>query len=144
MRLRGLARLVRPRGTRGFASTGGRRERVAFVGLGQMGYPMARNLQSKLRPTDAVSLFDINAQAMERLEAETRAAGGGAKVELAGSARAAAREADIVVTVLPEPRHVRDVYGGMLGGDGDGDGDGKRKARVFIDCSTVDPATSRA
>ncbi|KAG5925370.1 hypothetical protein E4U42_004384, partial [Claviceps africana] len=137
---------LRP-GSRGFASTEGRRERVAFVGLGQMdnpaesplpqGHQMARNLQSKLQPTDALSIFDINAQAMSRLDSEARSAEGGAKVELARSAQAASREADIVVTVLPGPDHVRDAYACMLEGS-------CPRRRIFIDCSTIDPSTSRS
>lgn len=54
---------------------------------------MAKNLQSKLGPGDKVSIFDINPEAMKTLEAETKAAPGGAAVELAASAFDAAKEA---------------------------------------------------
>ncbi|EFY97405.1 hypothetical protein MHUMG1_03860 [Metarhizium humberi] len=122
---------------RGFASTAGRLDHYAFVGLGQMGYQMAKNLQSKLKSTDKVSVFDINPQAMKSLESDVKAVSGGAKVELAPSAWAASKEADTVITVLPEPQHVQGVYKSILTGTL------PQKDRVFIDCSTIDPSTSR-
>lgn len=54
---------------------------------------MAKNLQSKLRCTDKISIFDINAEAMKRLESDMRAASEGAEVELAPSAWAASKDA---------------------------------------------------
>ncbi|KAI9903780.1 hypothetical protein N3K66_000309 [Trichothecium roseum] len=136
-RLGALAAASSPR--RGFAYTPRRLDNYGFVGLGQMGYQMAKNLQSKLGPGDKVSIFDINPEAMKGLEAEMRAASGGAAVELATSAFDAAREADTVITVLPEPHHVQDVYASMLTPTLP-----RREAgRLFIDCSTIDPSTSR-
>ncbi|KHN93765.1 3-hydroxyacid dehydrogenase/reductase [Metarhizium album ARSEF 1941] len=155
-RLAGLAQ------RRGFASTPRRQDHYAFVGLGQMvgldavppaspaqktatqltwrplqGYQMAKNLQSRLRPTDKLSVFDINPEAMKSLESDVKSASGGAKVELAPSAWAASKEADTVITVLPEPQHVQGVYKSILTGAL------PRKDRLFIDCSTIDPSTSR-
>jgi 3-hydroxyisobutyrate dehydrogenase len=54
---------------------------------------MAKNLQSKLNPTDNVAIFDINGQAMKALETEMKATGAGAKVELAASAFDASKDA---------------------------------------------------
>lgn len=54
---------------------------------------MAKNLQSKLKSTDKVSIFDINPEAMKSLEKDMKAAANGAKVELAPSAWAASKEA---------------------------------------------------
>lgn len=42
--------------------------------------------------------------------------------------------------MLPEPQHVRAVYDSMLAGE---PAAGSAKERVFIDCSTIDPSTSR-
>lgn len=65
------------------------------------GYQMVKNLQSKLQPTDKVSVFDVNSEAVKNFEAETRAASQeGAKVELAGSAFEASKDA---VSSLPTP-----------------------------------------
>ncbi|KAI6778482.1 3-hydroxyisobutyrate dehydrogenase-like protein [Emericellopsis cladophorae] len=121
---------------RGFASTTRRLDNYAFVGLGQMGYQMAKNLQSKLQPGDRISIFDVNPQSMQGLEAEMKAASQGAAVELAASAFDASKDADTVVTCLPEPQHVKGVFDSILVASL------PTKDRVFIDCSTIDPSTS--
>ncbi|RSL71834.1 hypothetical protein CEP54_001075 [Fusarium duplospermum] len=122
---------------RGFASSARRLDNYAFVGLGQMGYQMAKNLQSKLKPSDKVSIFDINPESMKGLETEMKAASTGAAVELAASAFDASKDADTVITVLPEPQHVQGVYKSIITDSL------PKKDRVFIDCSTIDPSTSR-
>lgn len=61
---------------------------------------MAKNLQSKLKPSDKVSIFDINAQAMEGLETEMKAVGGGAAVQIASSAFEASKDAVSLVEFL--------------------------------------------
>lgn len=79
---------------RTFSTTPRRLVSYAFIGLGQMGYQMARNLQSKLPPSDTVRLFDINKDAMEKLAQEVRASkAGGAAVHLAETAADAAQHA---------------------------------------------------
>ncbi|MCK8786416.1 3-hydroxyisobutyrate dehydrogenase [Roseomonas sp. NAR14] len=122
--------------------------RIGFVGLGNMGAPMARNL---LKAGHDVAVFDLQASAVVALaEAGARAA--------AASADAAAG-ADFVVTMLPAGRHVREVWlgsGGMgsggvgsegMGSGSKGGGAGLAAAAgpdaVLIDCSTIDVATAR-
>jgi len=79
---------------RAFSTSPRRLEQYAFIGLGQMGFQMARNLQSKLSPSDTVRLYDLNKEAMERLAQEMRAQkAGGAAVQLADTAADAAKEA---------------------------------------------------
>jgi hypothetical protein len=98
---------------RGFASSARRLDNYSFIGLGQMvcilldrkdgryniltwvyqGYQMARNLQSKLKPSDKVSIFDINPESMKGLETEMKAASTGAQVGLAASAFDASKDA---------------------------------------------------
>lgn len=68
---------------------------IAFIGLGNMGGPMALNL---LKAGHKLSVFDLSASALKTL------ADAGAKV--APSAHAAVGEADIVVSMLPASRHV--------------------------------------
>ncbi|RYP28427.1 hypothetical protein DL767_007235 [Monosporascus sp. MG133] len=123
---------------RTFSSTARRLQTYGFIGLGQMGYQMAKNLQSKLPPSDSIQLFDINKDAMRRLSDEMQESqAGGATVHLAESANEAAREADTVITVLPEPQHVKGVYAELLSSDL------PKKSRIYIDCSTIDPSSSR-
>ncbi|TRX96595.1 hypothetical protein FHL15_002497 [Xylaria flabelliformis] len=123
---------------RAFSASSSRLDRYGFIGLGQMGYQMAKNLQSKLSPSDSVCLFDINKDAMHRLAEDMRTSqAGGAVVEMAENVAEAAKEADTVITVLPEPSHVKGVYSEILKSDI------STKPRVFIDSSTIDPSSSR-
>lgn len=54
---------------------------------------MAKNLQSKLKPSDKVAIFDVNPTALESLSAEMKAASSGAAIEVAASAHDASKEA---------------------------------------------------
>lgn len=123
---------------RAFSSTTPRLERYGFVGLGQMGYQMAKNLQSKLAPADSIRIFDINKASVQRLAEEMKTSqAGGAVVETAGSAYEAAKDSDTVITCLPEPSHVQGVFKDILTPEL------PKRHRIFIDCSTIDPSSSR-
>ena len=102
--------------------------RIGFIGLGNMGLPMAQNL---LRAGHAVAGFDLNAETSERLTAS-----GGTR---ANSAAEACRDAEIVITMLPAGEHVRDVYLGDAGVLA-----AAAPATLLIDSSTIDVETSRA
>jgi 3-hydroxyisobutyrate dehydrogenase len=102
--------------------------RIGFIGLGNMGLPMARNL---LKAGHTVEGFDLDGAAVDRLVS----AGGTSVV----SARLAATRADAIITMLPSGREVRDVY---LGDDGIVAN--AQSAALLIDCSTIDVATARA
>jgi len=98
--------------------------RIGFVGLGNMGGPMARNLA---KAGHEVRGFDLSPTARE-------AAG----VPLADSAAEVARGADFVLTMLPAGAHVRDAWlgaGGMAAASAAG--------AVLLDCSTIDVETAR-
>src|SRR5437763_7557354 len=102
--------------------------KIGFIGLGNMGLPMAQNL---LRAGHAVAGFDLNAEASERLTAT-----GGSRVN---SVAEACRDADVVITMLPAGEHVRAVYlaeDGVLAA--------AAPASLLIDSSTIDVETSRA
>jgi 3-hydroxyisobutyrate dehydrogenase len=101
---------------------------VAFVGLGNMGLPMLRNL---VKAGHAVRAFDLSAAAL------AAAAGSGATV--AASAADAAGGAAAVVTALPAARHVKGAYlgeGGLIAAAPEG--------AILIDCSTIDVDSARA
>ena len=101
--------------------------RIGFVGLGNMGLPMARNL---LRTGHALTGFDIDAGPLAAL-AE---AGGSVAADAAG----AAAGADVVITMLPAGAHVREAWlgaGGMAAA--------AASDAVFIDCSTIEVAVAR-
>ncbi len=102
--------------------------RIGFIGLGNMGLPMAQNL---LKVGHAVSGFDVS-----KAQVDALAASGGTA---AATAKAAAQGAEIVITMLPAGQHVRDVYlgeGGALAAASPG--------TLLIDSSTIDVETARA
>jgi len=101
--------------------------KIGFIGLGNMGLPMARNL---LKAGHQVAGFDLSEAALTALVAD-----GGSR---AASAAEVAR-AEAVVTALPAARHVRAVYQGE-----DGILAAAAPGTVFIDTSTIDVATARA
>ncbi|MCP5181048.1 MAG: 3-hydroxyisobutyrate dehydrogenase [Pseudomonadales bacterium] len=98
---------------------------VGFVGLGNMGGPMAANLA---KAGFTVKVFDL----VPALIAGVEGASG------AGSARDAATGVDVFVSMLPAGRHVESLY---IGADGVADVLGKET--LVIDCSTIDPGTAR-
>ncbi|SMF44267.1 3-hydroxyisobutyrate dehydrogenase [Tistlia consotensis] len=108
---------------------------IGFIGLGNMGGPMARNL---VKAGHDVKGFDLVPAALEAARA------GG--IEVVGSAEDAARGVQAVFTMLPAGPHVRAVY---LGPGGGGDGQGGLLAAadsgpLFLDCSTIDVDSARA
>ncbi|TGD98688.1 3-hydroxyisobutyrate dehydrogenase [Methylobacterium nonmethylotrophicum] len=97
---------------------------IAFLGLGNMGGPMAANL---VAAGHAVTGFDLVPEALEA----ARAAG----VVVADSAEAAVTGAEAVVTMLPAGKHVLSVYDAVLPRVPPG--------ALMIDCSTIDVASAR-
>src|SRR6187399_976310 len=102
--------------------------RIGFIGLGNMGLPMAQNL---LKAGHQVEGVDVNPAAIEKLKAA-----GGASVE---AAKGAASRADVVITMLPSGKEVRDVYLGSSGII-----ENTNAGTLMIDCSTIDVETARA
>ncbi len=98
---------------------------IAFIGLGNMGGPMAVNLA---RAGHAVTGFDLSPVSCE----EARGAG----IGIAGSAAEAAAAADIVITMLPAGKHVRSVWNDVV--------PHARPGALVIDCSTIDVESARA
>lgn len=101
--------------------------RIAFIGLGNMGSPMARNL---VRAGHEVWAFDLSAAAVQEVA--------GAGAHPAGTVAAAVSNADVVVTMLPAGKHVKGVYMGE-----DGVIAHARKGALFIDSSTIDVDSAR-
>ncbi len=100
---------------------------VGFIGLGVMGGPMALNI---LKGGHSLTVFDLNPAAVKRLvDAGARAA---------ASPKDVGAASEIVVTMLPEPKHVEAV---VLGENGVAAG--LRPNGVVIDMSTIDPISSQ-
>lgn len=105
---------------------------IAFIGLGNMGAPMAENL---LKAGYTLSVYDLSDAATQRLQQA------GARV--ADSPKAAAADAQVVISMLPAGKHVHSVY---LGNDGSDAADDKAasgllsdlpKGTLVIDSSTI-------
>jgi len=98
---------------------------IGFIGLGNMGAPMAANL---VKSGDTVLGFDVVAAA--------RQASAQLGVAIADNAKAAVESADIVITMLPAGQHVRAVWTEIL--------PSAKRGALFIDCSTIDVTSARA
>ncbi|MFC9353324.1 3-hydroxyisobutyrate dehydrogenase [Arthrobacter sp. NPDC057013] len=103
-------------------------EQIAFIGLGHMGLPMAINLA---RAGYTVTGFDLVPAAL----AQARDNG----VSVASSAAAAAKDADVIITMLPAGRHVLAAYEGETGLL-----TAARPNSLFIDCSTISVEDARS
>ncbi|MFN5598405.1 NAD(P)-dependent oxidoreductase [Gemmatimonas sp.] len=102
--------------------------RVAFLGLGAIGLPMARHLA---RPGHDLAVWNRTASKAEAFAADTGA-------RLAATPAEAARDRDVVVTCLPVSRDVESLLGGA-----DGLLATLQPGAVLVDCTSGDPATSR-
>ncbi|MCS6763118.1 MAG: 3-hydroxyisobutyrate dehydrogenase [Candidatus Protistobacter heckmanni] len=99
--------------------------KIGFIGLGNMGAPMAANL---LKAGHALMVFDLNETAVGGIAAQ-----GAAK---AASIAAAVTDVELVITMLPASQHVKAVYlgeGGVLAS--------VKPGVPLVDSSTIDPAT---
>ncbi len=97
---------------------------IGFIGLGNMGKPMARNLATAGHTVRGFDLVDGAAEAVG--------------IPAAASAQDAATGSEVLITMLPTGAEVRDVY---LGGRGILEA--IDAATLVIDCSTIDVATAR-
>jgi 3-hydroxyisobutyrate dehydrogenase len=101
--------------------------KIGFIGLGNMGGPMCRNL---LKHGHALKVYDVVPELAKRLAEKG--------CEVATSPVDCARGVEMVITMLPSSPHVRTVYlneYGILANAAPG--------TPLVDCSTIDPLTSR-
>jgi 3-hydroxyisobutyrate dehydrogenase len=101
--------------------------KIGFIGLGNMGTPMCRNL---VKHRHEVRVYDIVAERVTQLVGAGCAAG--------TSAIDVVRNAEVVITMLPSSPHVRSAYGGQYGVLA-----GAAPGMLLIDSSTIDPLTAR-
>jgi 3-hydroxyisobutyrate dehydrogenase len=100
---------------------------IAFIGLGNMGGPMAANL---VKAGHAVLGYDLSAVSL------AAAKEAGVRIELSAVAAVRDGDAEIVITMLPAGKHVRSVWAELL--------PVAKKGALFIDCSTIDVESARA
>ena len=97
---------------------------IAFIGLGNMGGPMAGNL---VRAGHAVAGFDLVRASLDAAKADG--------LTIAASGREAVAGADVVVTMLPAGKHVTAVWSDIA--------PAIPKGALVIDCSTIDVESAR-
>src|ERR1700759_2631861 len=97
---------------------------IGFIGLGNMGGPMAANL---VKAGAHVSGFDV--------VPASRGAAAKDGVVIVGNARVTVENADVVVTMLPAGEHVLSVWNDIV--------PHARQGTLFIDCSTIDVESAR-
>src|SRR5882757_11131018 len=101
--------------------------RIGFIGLGNMGLPMAQNLIKAGHQVEGVDMSSVQTDKL-------RAAGG----SVAETHKIAAARGDVVITMLPAGQHVREVYlgaGGII--------ENANEGTLLIDCSTIDVESAR-
>src|SRR5690606_16606699 len=100
---------------------------IGFIGLGNMGAPMALNL---LKAGHRLDVFDLSESAMAGL-----ADAGARSTE---SLRDVVRDVDVIISMLPAGKHVEQVYLGEAGLLAE-----LPEQTLVIDCSTIAPETAR-
>jgi 3-hydroxyisobutyrate dehydrogenase len=100
---------------------------IAFIGLGNMGAPMAHNL---IKAGHKLNVFDLSLPALKSV------ADAGAVA--AGSAKATLKDAEVVISMLPASMHVESLYLGDAGIL-----DEIAQGCLIIDCSTIAPASAK-
>jgi len=104
--------------------------KIGFIGLGIMGLPMSRNL---LKAGHELVVCDVNKAKVDELVAD-----GAGKVTIAATPREAAAQVQLVITMLPNSPHVKQV---VLGENGLIEG--SKPGSVLIDMSSIAPLASR-
>ncbi|KAF3932325.1 hypothetical protein ABW19_dt0209171 [Dactylella cylindrospora] len=126
---------------RSFSTSSNLRASWGFIGLGQMGYPMAKNLRAKIPESDTLTIYDINEAATNQFIKESNVSGPipgtAAGVRVAKNVKEVAQNSGTIITMLPQPKHVKGVYDEIMNGGLD-----NSTKRLFIDCSTIDVKTS--
>ncbi len=97
---------------------------IGFIGLGNMGNPMAANLA---KAGHVVTGFDLSESSLETARGNNVDTASGIVEAIAGK--------DVIITMLPAGTHVLSVYDDIL--------DEATPGALFIDCSTIDVASAR-
>lgn len=98
--------------------------KIAFIGLGNMGGPMAANL---VKAGETVIAFDLVEASRDQAKNDG--------AEIAASAAGAVKGADVVVTMLPAGKHVLGVWNEVV--------PAMSKGALIIDCSTIDVESAK-
>ena len=106
-------------------------KKIAFIGLGNMGKPMAENL---LKKGYQLNIFDLNRAVLDDVAKQGAA--------VASSPVEAVKGVEMVITMLPAGQHVKSVYLGE--GDNAGLLNRVNTNTIFVDCSTIAASDAKA
>lgn len=112
-----------------------------YIGIGVMGFPMAQNLRRRIPKSSKMIINEINKSAVDKFLSETQP---NENITAVSTAKEVAQQADIIITMLPVGKHVRAVFTDENTGLLAGIPDAKQKQILFMECSTIDVATSNA
>lgn len=106
-----------------------------FIGLGNMGYRMAKNLRSELSADSALVVCEVVQSVLDKFVGETKGL-----IRVANTPKEVSEQSDIILTMLPAGKHVKQVFtdqsNGLLSISK------SSKPKLFIECSTIDVPTS--
>ncbi|OIW29037.1 hypothetical protein CONLIGDRAFT_598876 [Coniochaeta ligniaria NRRL 30616] len=116
---------------------------VAFIGIGVMGYPMAKNLRAGLPKEKTLLVCDVSKEALDRFVQETEGQG---PVEIINNGFEAAKAANTVITMLPGSEVVKSVYldpntGILAGAEAAAKEDGNTDHKLIMECGTIESDT---
>ncbi|KAH8902697.1 hypothetical protein BR93DRAFT_919803 [Coniochaeta sp. PMI_546] len=115
---------------------------VAFIGIGVMGYPMAKNLRAGLGKEKTLLVCDVSKEALGRFVRETEGQG---PVKIVSNGFEAAKAANTVITMLPGSEVVKSVYldpeTGILAGAEAAAKDGNTEHKLIMECGTIETDT---
>ncbi|KAF5261516.1 hypothetical protein FOXYS1_7803 [Fusarium oxysporum] len=109
-----------------------------FIGLGIMGWGMAKNLRAKIPADSVLYICEVNKPRRDEFVVSTAG-----KVQVVDSPREIAEKNDIIITMLPRGEHVREVFTNPQTGLLSVAGSVKLGSKIFIDCSTIDVKASQ-
>lgn len=110
-----------------------------FIGIGVMGYPMAQNLRRKIPASSKLIICEINKAAIDKFLSETQP---NENIFAALTPKDVAQQCDIVITMVPKGPHVDTVFTDQSTGLLSGISEAKTRQVLFMECSTIDVATS--
>ncbi|MEI7441228.1 MAG: 3-hydroxyisobutyrate dehydrogenase [bacterium] len=100
-------------------------KKIAFIGIGNMGHPMAVNLK---KASLNVEVFDLNPKAIEAAKKDN--------LIVAQDIHSAIKNADVIISMLPASQHVEDLYSKSIFPNAE-------PHSLLIDCSTIAPDAAR-
>lgn len=118
--------------TRNVRSFATKTSKVGFIGLGMMGFPMAKNLVTKMDPKSEFWVYDVTESASARFAKEHPNA------RIAKSPMDLAKSCNVIISMVPAPKHVMEVYLGEHGVV-----KGLIPGSLLIDSSTIGPGAAK-